>query len=191
MVETSCWMLGSSEPSSIPAFAMPKVFFHPGPPILQVGPGYFHPHRTLLVWKCIMMGFEFLKARQLLYHKPEHKDLTVLVSYMMSGTFKEPPLFFYASLAWIWAAPSSASCIMSCWMLLHDHSQVCYTLMSCAGRTWTSRRLAISLSINGLSLLVTIYRGPPQQKMMCVHIKSIMFSFLTFLKAFAFAHLEK
>ena len=44
-------------------------------------------------------GFQFLKARQLLLHKLEHKEWTALISYMMSGTLKELPLTFHASPA--------------------------------------------------------------------------------------------
>ena len=107
-------MLRLTEPGSIPTFAAPKVFFHLGPPTLPAGVGCFHPHETLLVWRCAMTGFEFLKVRQLLLHKPEHKELTVLASYMMSDTHREPPLIFYGSLRWIWTPPSLAGCRMSC-----------------------------------------------------------------------------
>ena len=56
-------MLGSSELGDIPTFIVPEFLFHPGPSILLVEVGCFHPHATLLVWRCTMIGFEFLKAR--------------------------------------------------------------------------------------------------------------------------------
>ena len=60
-----------------------------------------------------MMGFEYLKARQLLLHELEHKEWIVMVSYMMSGMPEELPLTFHASLAWIWKPPSLTGCTMS------------------------------------------------------------------------------
>jgi len=44
---------------------------------------------------------EFLKARQLLLHKLEHKEWTVLASYMTLNMPKELLLTFHDSLAWI------------------------------------------------------------------------------------------
>ena len=140
MVELSCWMLRQSEPGSIPTFLVPEVVFHWRPPILQIEVSCFPPHGTLLTWQCVMTGFEFLKARQLLLHKLEHKEFTVLASYMSSGTPKGLPLIFHANSNWIWKPPSSTGCTMSCWMFLLDHLQVCYTLMTCARRTWISCR---------------------------------------------------
>jgi len=88
--------LGPSKPGGIPTFVVLEVVLHLRPPILPVGVG-FHPHGTLLAWQCAMMGFEFLKTRQLLLHKLEHKELTVLASYMKFGTPKGLPLIFHAN----------------------------------------------------------------------------------------------
>ena len=54
-----------------------------------------------------------------------------------------------------------------------------------------SQRLLINLLTNGLLLSVTIYRGTPYLKMMCIRIKSTKISYLTSFKAIASAHLEK
>jgi len=107
-------MLGSSEPGNILTFVMLEVIFHPRPPILPAKVGCFHPHGTLLAQQCAITGLEFLKARQLLLHKQEHKELTVLASYMTSGTPKGLPLIFHANLTWIWKPSSLIGCTMSC-----------------------------------------------------------------------------
>ena len=116
---------------SIATFAMPGVFFHPRPPILLVEASYFHPHGTLLEWQCIMIGIEFLKARWLLRHKPEYKELGVLESYMMSDTPKGPPLIFHASIHYkenafgrrffvIWAAKWKSWSYFTDWAAFYD-----------------------------------------------------------------------
>jgi len=107
-------MVGLNEPGSIPSFVMLEVVFHPKPLILLVEVYCFHPNGTFLARQCVMTGFKFLKARQLLLHKLEHTKWTVLVSYMMFDTPKELPLTFRASLAWIWKPPSLIGCTMSC-----------------------------------------------------------------------------
>jgi len=107
-------MLRLGKPGSIPTFAVLEVVFHPRPPILPAGVNHFHPHGTLPAWECTRMGFEFLRVRQFLLHKLEHKEWTALASYMMFGIPKELPLTFHARHAWIWKPPSLTSCIMSC-----------------------------------------------------------------------------
>jgi len=107
-------MLGLNEPSSIPTFVVLEVIVHPKPPILLARVDCFHPNGTLLAWQCAMTGFEFLRARQLLLHKLEHKEGTALASYMMFGMPIGLPLTFHASPAWIWKPHSLTSCTMSC-----------------------------------------------------------------------------
>ena len=92
-------MLGLGEPDSIPTFVVLEVVFHPRPPILLAEVDHFHLHETLPTWQCARTRFEFLRARQLLLHKLEHKKLTALASYMMFGTPKELPLTFHTSPA--------------------------------------------------------------------------------------------
>jgi len=63
MVEPSCSILGLSEPSSIPTFAVLEVVFHPKPPILPTIVDCFHPNGTLLTWQCAMKGFEISRGK--------------------------------------------------------------------------------------------------------------------------------
>ena len=77
-------MLGLSEPGSILTFVVLEVVFHLRPPIMLAEVDWFHYHDALFAWQCVMIGFEFLKARQLLLYKREHKGWTILASYMLS-----------------------------------------------------------------------------------------------------------
>jgi len=67
-------MLGLNELDSIPTFVVLEVIFHLMPPILPTGVDCSHLHGTLFAWKCVVIGFESLKAKQLLLHKLEPKE---------------------------------------------------------------------------------------------------------------------
>ena len=58
-------MLVASVLDNTPAFVAPKAFSHQETPT-QLGKACgFHPHLSLLVWRCRVMEFEFPKVGQL------------------------------------------------------------------------------------------------------------------------------
>jgi len=81
------FMIGALD--NTPAFVVPEAFSHQETP--KLGEAYgFHPHLSLLVWRCEIMEFKFPKAGQLPQHTREHRGLTALAFYKQ---FDKPKVF--------------------------------------------------------------------------------------------------